>query len=473
MEMIIKFAAVSHVCCCFYATQIPEIRNWYVTMEGEVRGNVYRHESLDDGDEIETSMLAYPKFAEDRALVETKSGSLYRLGIKAKTTTAPPTKKSPPPTNNKAPPAPKMPIINNPFASPKLRQPSLQVQKQEQAKPNVTQKKSPTLSQKQPLVSNPFASPKPRQPSLQVKKQEEPQVEVRKLLLPLTGETIGDGKYLLAGKAKSSTNGRCQVLSAYLADEHKQAAGEPLAIKISSNAAAMKREYANFQKLWAGSRNGHIVQCHEFLPVVDSAPRHKGKCALVLERGTADLKEHRQSTVMEDDHIKDALLSAVCCMERIHGARLVWTDLKSENFILTGDQKFKAIDLESAVTVKGNPLDYTPEACPPEFARAFANDEAYDFVLDYHYDVWSFGMLAYELTTGYGHFDGSRPDQIMKRVASLDIPKVKDTVGDDKLADLITQCLQEDPKHRPNAQRIHNHPYFRGSAAKSMFGFNF
>jgi hypothetical protein len=42
---------------------------------------MYRHESLTDGDEIETSALAYPKLVEDRALVETKSCPLYPVSI--------------------------------------------------------------------------------------------------------------------------------------------------------------------------------------------------------------------------------------------------------------------------------------------------------------------------------------------------------------------------------------------------------
>ena len=90
------------------------------------------------------------------------------------------------------------------------------------------------------------------------------------------------------------------------------------------------------------------------------------------------------------------------------------------NLPIAGDEdtvvSIKGIDLESAMPIRGNPLDYTPEASPPEFARMSLEGRAYDFVLDYSYDVWSFGMLAYELATGRAYFRGKTPTQIINKL---------------------------------------------------------
>ena len=211
------------------------------------------------------------------------------------------------------------------------------------------------------------------------------------------------------------------------------------------------------------------MRCLDYFSEVDSKQSHKSTCALVLERGTQDLKQfiHFQPEV-DDGTLKDALFSVARCMSGVHAARFVWTDLKTENFVAfedfsKGKMNFKGIDLESAVPVKGHPIDYTPEACPPEFAKAFEAKEPHSFVLEYSYDVWSFGMMALELSTGSGFFpDTMRWDAIMKKVATLDSIDVHSRVSDETLADLISKCLSVDPSQRPTSNAILKHPYFQG-----------
>ena len=64
----------------FSITQIPDINEWQITNEGEIQGKVYNHPTLLDGDGILSSVLANPQIAMEGAIVETMTGSLYRLG---------------------------------------------------------------------------------------------------------------------------------------------------------------------------------------------------------------------------------------------------------------------------------------------------------------------------------------------------------------------------------------------------------
>jgi serine/threonine protein kinase len=162
----------------------------------------------------------------------------------------------------------------------------------------------------------------------------------------------------------------------------------------------------------------------------------------------------------------------------LHKARLVYTDLKAENLISmdqgendNGGILFKGVDLESAIPHRGHPLDYTPEASPPEFAIQYLQGEAYDFILEYSYDIWSFGMLAHELATGRNFFSKKQPVQIMKQLGmgSFEPPDVDGSVEDPKLCDLIKKCLHLDPKQRPTATQIANHLYFRTDSPR-LFG---
>lgn len=289
--------------------------------------------------------------------------------------------------------------------------------------------------------------------------------------LELTGKSFCNGKYLLAGKAKKSVTGRCLILGAYQADGSSNPSGKPLVIKLSDNGKAMKKEHTIYKKVASGVNRGVIVKCHGYIPDVKERP---GKSALILERGVRDLKEHRRWHGLNGDELKEALHSINQVMESFHGARMVWTDMKTENFVIvedetSGESFVKAIDLESAMNVKENPIDYTPEATPPEFAKAFVSGDPHSFVLDFSFDVWSFGMLAYELASGVGYFDGNSPDAIMQKLSQNNIPNTSIGIENDDLADLISQCLSLDPKQRPSAQKISRHPYFSSVSKPALF----
>jgi hypothetical protein len=290
----------------------------------------------------------------------------------------------------------------------------------------------------------------------------------------LTGNTIGNGRYLLAGTATPSVNGRSFIQTAYRASPLGKPIGEPLAIKVSPNKEAMKREFNNYQKVAAGFKRGDFIRRVEFLPV--AGQEMPDKSALVMQRGIADVKAFMPKVGgrLEGQMLYDCAMTALQCVQALHGAKLVWNDLKTENFVVIEEPSgfsFKGIDLESCMPVRENPVDYTPEACPPEFAKSFLDGEADTFLLEYSYDVWSYGMFLYEISTGRGFFDGYTAEKITKMLATFE-PDVE-KVPDPQLADLISQCLAIDPKSRPSFVRISRHPYFASWSNKTPFDFLF
>mmetsp|Transcript_1382 Transcript_1382/g.2518 ORF Transcript_1382/g.2518 Transcript_1382/m.2518 type:complete len:177 (+) Transcript_1382:303-833(+) len=166
--------------------------------------------------------------------------------------------------------------------------------------------------------------------------------------------------------------------------------------------------------------------------------------------------------------MRDAASAALQCIQAMHSSGIVWTDLKTENFVILSDEigdngylpGVKGIDLESAMPRGSNPVDFSPEACPPEFAYAFISGEGLRFKLDYSYDIWSYGMMLYELTTGRSYFGNKTPAQITKSLQYTNFEADVSLVNDSKLRDLIGQCLQADPKKRPSVTQLLLHPYF-------------
>eukprot|EP00804_Cyclotella_cryptica_P012011 CCRYP_004472-RA/>CCRYP_004472-RA protein AED:0.24 eAED:0.24 QI:146/1/1/1/1/1/2/473/632 len=335
-----------------------------------------------------------------------------------------------------------------------------------------------TLSGSKYKLGSPMVMPAQKSPSksfTQASSSQQLAASRASIALPaLTGSTIGNGRYLLAGTATPSVNGRSFIQTAYRSSPLGKPTGEPLAIKVSQNKEAMKREFANYQKVAAGLKRGNFIKRVEFLPV--AGQEMPDKSALVMQRGIADVKAFMPKVGgrLEGAMLYDCAMTALRCVEALHAAKLVWNDLKTENFVVIEDASgvsFRGIDLESCMPVRTNPVDYTPEACPPEFAQAFLDGEADTFLLEYSYDVWSYGMFLYEISTGRGFFDGLTAEKITKMLPTFE-PDVQD-VPDAQLADLISQCLKTNPKDRPSFVRISRHPYLANFSNKTPFDFLF
>lgn len=428
----------------------PILDDWRITRSGEVIGTVRNHPTLEDGDIITTSRLENSEASSEGAVVVTESGSKYKLGPQkgGKRAKAAPVKAkaapvSPPPKANSAPASP--PRKSKVVATP--------------PKPSSAKRSVPTATKSAKDSKDELAA----------------QLREAKIKYGLNGKTVANGKYLLAGKPQRSTSGKSQIWTAYRsapAGEDSSVllpTGGELTIKISPNIDAVTREDGNYRKVASGLIRGQFMNRLEFL--LDAGKGFENQCALVLENGHKDLKallKERKMRGLEGREMRDAAAAAAQCIQAMHASSMVWTDLKSENFVVVDDPKtindgslpVRGIDLESAMPMGGNPVDYSPEACPPEFAKEYLQGEGADFVLESSYDIWSFGMMLYELNTGKAYFGTKSPLQITKVLTNPQFEANADAVKDDKLRDLILQCLRPNPKKRPSITQLLLHPYF-------------
>ncbi|KAL3905275.1 MAG: hypothetical protein SGILL_009742 [Bacillariaceae sp.] len=455
---------------------VPTLDKWKIQPSGSVIGTVRNHPVIDDGDVITTSPIKNPDGASRMSIVATASGSRYKLleprgGVKVaaqpKQATAPPPAKqqqqSPPPSPSSSPSKPSFCGGWGAASS------SNQASSSSPPSSNDSNTDSATVNGAS-AGAGASRSVMDDEEALKRKVRSSPQWQTAVKKYKLTGSTVGlEDEYLLAGKPERSTSGKSNIWEAYKANEMGlpvENNATPICMKISTNLEAISREYENYRKLsFLGGlgRTGRFVRCYEFFPVAGYDKRFRNQCALAIERGSQDLKTFLNSKgSLEGKELRDACIAATQCVQALHNAGLVWTDMKTENFVVMPNREVKGIDLESAMPIGDNPVDYSPEACPPEFATAFLAGEGPYFELDTSYDVWSLGMLMLELATGRGYFDGKNPAQITKILrdmeeGSLDLDVVD---CDDRLKDLISKCLQKDGRKRPNTSQILLHPYF-------------
>ena len=147
------------------------------------------------------------------------------------------------------------------------------------------------------------------------------------------------------------------------------------------------------------------------------------------------------------------LLQGLQCL---HKKEIIHRDLKPSNLLLDDKYELKIGDF-SKIAERGKrrySICGTYNYMAPEIFEN--NGKGYSFEVD----IWSVGIIMYELLTGKLPFNGENNDEIRKNILSFQ-PKNLDVSGLSKLAaDLIIQILEKEPKKRPGINQIIYHYFF-------------
>ncbi len=136
----------------------------------------------------------------------------------------------------------------------------------------------------------------------------------------------------------------------------------------------------------------------------------------------------------------------------LHSRKINHCDLKSSNILLDENMKIKVSDfglsrLKTIFSLSENKGRIgTSHWMPPEIMKAQKYEESAD--------VYSYGMIVWEMMTGEIPYYGFTPNQIIGLVADckkiVEVPKE----GNSALRKLIKNCLIYEPQRRPNFEDI-------------------
>jgi predicted ATPase len=189
---------------------------------------------------------------------------------------------------------------------------------------------------------------------------------------------------------------------------------------------------------------------------------HKNVCRLFdinEEAGTPFItmeyvtgKDLKSILIKEDRLTEERIISIakqVCeGLEAAHDLNVVHRDLKPQNIMINEEGKAKIMDFGIArsiktpgVTQEGTTIG-TPEYMSPEQVEGKETDQ--------RSDIYSFGVILYEMITGRVPFEGDTPLSIAykhKHESPLDPRKLNDQISA-RISEMALKCLQKDKKKR-------------------------
>eukprot|EP01130_Rhizamoeba_saxonica_P004613 TRINITY_DN187_c0_g1_i1.p1 TRINITY_DN187_c0_g1~~TRINITY_DN187_c0_g1_i1.p1 ORF type:complete len:563 (+),score=125.05 TRINITY_DN187_c0_g1_i1:50-1738(+) len=186
--------------------------------------------------------------------------------------------------------------------------------------------------------------------------------------------------------------------------------------------------------------------------------RYSCSLAEYLSKYKLEVNEGRQS-YFSPSQVSNFCIQIVRGIEFLHKKNIIHRDLKTQNIFVTFDEH-KEIrqlvigDFDTAKrlskSVQATTLIGTLVFMAPEVIRA-QEDGAYDLKAD----VWSFGMILFELLTLSTPFGGAEPMKVAEKISSghgPDLPELPEEY--DEIVKVYHKCTKSHPEDRPSIRSL-------------------
>jgi serine/threonine protein kinase len=153
--------------------------------------------------------------------------------------------------------------------------------------------------------------------------------------------------------------------------------------------------------------------------------------------------------------IVEIMQQAAAGLEAIHGAGVVHRDVSPNNIMQTRSGAVKILDfglarkLDALTTINRSAslVGTAPYIAPEQVEGGKSSPVS---------DIFSFGVILYELVAGRHPFQAEHPMSILYNVVNREPEAIAGVASEcpEALADLIGRCLQKNPAHRPATLQV-------------------
>lgn len=200
---------------------------------------------------------------------------------------------------------------------------------------------------------------------------------------------------------------------------------------------------------------------HPHIAQIYGVEEVNGSLCLVLElvEGETLADRLKRSAIPIEDALEIGRQAAEA-LEAAHDRDIVHRDLKPANIKITPDGKVKVLDFGLAKAIGGDPVDAGASHSPTMVSGTMAGvilgtaaymspEQAKGRAADPRSDIWSFGVVLYEMITGKPAFSGENVVEIISGVVRADpdwraLPEHTPPA----IRSLLKRCLQKDRNRR-------------------------
>ena len=161
----------------------------------------------------------------------------------------------------------------------------------------------------------------------------------------------------------------------------------------------------------------------------------------------------RRQGRLDSQELIPMLMQITGALTYLHEKEIFHRDIKPSNFKRLPDGSVKMLDFGIAkhkysprLTQQGFVVGTTEYMAPEQFEQQ----------ADLRSDIWSLGVMTYELATGYLPFEATNPVTLRSRISkgSFSNPAVFVPDLNKLIRQVIDQCLRINPAQRPTAARL-------------------
>lgn len=181
-----------------------------------------------------------------------------------------------------------------------------------------------------------------------------------------------------------------------------------------------------------------------------------------------DLRHFLKKRALKEHNVKNLMIQLVSGMQYMYNNNIYHRDLKPQNILIDKYYNLKITDFGLAKDDDENPLFETICGSPMYMAPEIMKYKKYDKKAD----LWSLGIIFYELLTGTTPFTANNHMELLENIETKKIYFPSHIKISHDARDLLIGLLNKNSKERITWNQLFNHPWLSTNISNSIMKSN-